>query len=105
VEPDGDPLVNLASAYAKSQIDIGVRATPTTKGEAIVSRVEAAQAKAVIFLTAKFCEPALEDVVLYRKALDREKIPYLHLEFEERSAAYEQSRLQLETFVESILFD
>ncbi len=67
--------------------------------------MDAADAQGVIFLTAKFCEPALEDVVLYRKALDERKIPYLHLEFEERSAAYEQSRLQLETFVESILFD
>ncbi len=105
VEPEGDPLVNLATAYVQSPIDIGVRATQTTKGEAILRRVEAAQVQAVIFLTAKFCEPALEDVVLYRRALDHHKIPYLHLEFEERSTAYEQSRLQLETFVESILFD
>ena len=105
VDPNGDPLENLAAAYARSTIDIGVRATPTTKGEAILRRVEAAGAQGVIFLTANFCEPALEDVVLYRRALDRHKIPYLHLEFEERSAAYEQSRLQLETFVESILFD
>ena len=105
VDPTGDPLTNLARAYVESPIDIGVRATPTTKGEAILARVAAAQAQGVIFLTAKFCEPALEDVVLYRKALDRQKIPYLHLEFEERSTSYEQSRLQLETFVESILFD
>lgn len=105
VDPDGDPLEKLATAYARSTIDIGVRATPTTKGEAILRRVEAAGAQGVIFLTAKFCEPALEDVVLYRRALDRQKIPYLHLEFEERSTSYEQSRLQLETFAESILFD
>ncbi len=105
IDPNGDPLENLATAYVRSTMDIGVRATPTTKGEAILRRVEAAPAQGVLFLTAKFCEPALEDVVLYRNALDRKKIPYLHLEFEERSAAYEQSRLQLETFVESILFD
>lgn len=105
VDPDGDPLENLARKYVETPFDIGVRTTPTTKGEAILRRVKAADARAVLFLTAKFCEPALEDVVLYRKALDRENIPYLHLEFEERSAAYEQSRLQLETFVESIMFD
>lgn len=105
VDPSGDPLMNLAAAYVRSPIDIGVRATPTTKGEAILGRVESARAQGVLFVTPKFCEPALEDVVLYRNALDRKKIPYLHLEFEERSAAYEQSRLQLETFVESILFD
>ncbi len=105
VDPGGDPLTNLASAYVQSPVDIGVRAAPTTKGEAILRRVGAAEAQGVIFLTAKFCEPALEDVVLYRKALEREKIPYLHLEFEERSTSYESARLQLETFVESILFD
>lgn len=103
--PGPDPLAGLARAYLGAPVDIGVRAVPTTKGESVLSKVAQAQAQGVIFLTAKFCEPALEDVVLYRRALDREKIPYLHLEFEEKSSAYEQSRLQLETFVESILFD
>ncbi len=105
IEPGDDPLASLAAAYVNAPIDIGVRATPTTKGEAILERVRVADAQAVLFLTAKFCEPALEDVVLYRRALDAQKIPYLHLEYEERSTAYEQSRLQLETFVESILFN
>ena len=105
VDGGEDPLTSLAETYVRTPVDIGVRATPTTKGEAILRRVEEARAQGVIFLTAKFCEPALEDVVLYRKALDRRGIPYLHLEFEERSTAYEQSRLQLETFVESILFE
>lgn len=104
VPPDADPLRGLARAYVETGVDIGVRATPTTKREAILSRVDATGAQAVLFLTAKFCEPALEDVVLYRNALDSRKIPYLHLEFEERSTAFEQSRLQLETFAESILF-
>ena len=105
VEPGDDPLASLAKAYVNAPVDIGVRATPTTKGAAILERVQAADAQAVLFLTAKFCEPALEDVVLYRRALDAKRIPYLHLEYEERSTAYEQSRLQLETFVESILFN
>jgi benzoyl-CoA reductase subunit C len=105
IPPGEDPLTSLARAYVESPVDIGVRATPTTKGAAILDRVHAARAEGVIFLTAKFCEPALEDVVLYRKALDRAKIPYLHLEFEERSTAFEQTRLQLETFVESVLFN
>ncbi len=105
VPPGGSALERLARAYVDSRMDIGVRATPTTKGEAILSRLDATGAKGVVFLTAKFCEPALEDVVLYRQALDRRKVPYLHLEFEERSTAYEQARLQLETFVESIMFD
>ena len=105
VAPGGDPLTALARAYVEHPVDLGIRATPTTKGQAILDKVDRNHLQGVLFLTAKFCEPALEDVVLYRRALDSRKIPYLHLEFEEKSAAYDSSRLQLETFVESILFD
>ena len=105
IEPGTDPLESLATSYVRTPVDIGVRSTPTTKGAAVLSRVDAAQAQGVVFLTAKFCEPALEDVVLYRRALEGRGLPYLHMEFEEKSTTYEQARLQLETFVESILFD
>ncbi|MGA8664738.1 MAG: 2-hydroxyacyl-CoA dehydratase [Thermoplasmata archaeon] len=105
IEPGDDPLESLATSYVRTPLDIGVRATPTTKGAAVLSRVDAAKAQGVLFLTAKFCEPALEDVVLYRRALEGRNLPYLHMEFEEKSTTYEQARLQLETFVESILFD
>ena len=105
IEPGADPLESLATSYVRTPVDIGVRATPTTKGAAVLSRVDAAKAQGVLFLTAKFCEPALEDVVLYRRALEARGLPYLHMEFEEKSTTYEQARLQLETFVESILFD
>ncbi|MFZ0698771.1 MAG: 2-hydroxyacyl-CoA dehydratase [Thermoplasmata archaeon] len=105
IEPGADPLESLATSYVRTPVDIGVRSTPTTKADAILSRVAAAKAQGVLFLSAKFCEPALEDVVLYRRALERKGIPYLHMEFEEKSTTYEQARLQLETFVESLLFD
>ena len=105
IEPGTNPLESLATSYVQTPVDIGVRNTPTTKGAAVLSRVDDAKAQGVVFLTAKFCEPALEDVVLYRKALDGRGLPYLHMEFEEKSTTYEQARLQLETFVESILFD
>ncbi|MGP8072188.1 MAG: 2-hydroxyacyl-CoA dehydratase subunit D [Thermoplasmata archaeon] len=105
IEPGADPLESLATSYVRTPLDIGVRATPTTKAAAVLERVDAARAQGVLFLTAKFCEPALEDVVLYRRALDGRNLPYLHMEFEEKSTTYEQARLQLETFVESILFD
>lgn len=105
IAPGADPLQSLAAAYVRTPVDIGVRSTPTTKGAAVLSRIDASKAQGVLFLTAKFCEPALEDVVLYRRALEARGVPYLHMEFEEKSTTYEQARLQLETFVESILFD
>ncbi len=105
VEPGGDPLVAVAKAYVDAPVDIGVRITPTTKAQAILAQAKANEVDGVLFFTAKFCEPALEDIVLYERALDAEGIPSLHLEFEERSSGFEQARLALETFVESILFD
>ncbi len=105
IEPGSDPLESLATSYVRTPIDIGVRSTPTTKAAAILARVDASKAQGALFLTAKFCEPALEDVVLYRRALEGRGIPYLHMEFEEKSTTYEQARLQLETFAESILFE
>lgn len=41
----------------------------------------------------------------YTKALDEERIPYFVTEFEEKMSGFDQMQLQLETFVESILFD
>ena len=72
-----------------------------------MDRIDKSKAKAVIFLTAKFCEPALEDFVLYKEAMEKYKknIQYIHIEFEERSSNFEDCRLQLETLLESILFD
>ncbi|HLN51716.1 MAG TPA: 2-hydroxyacyl-CoA dehydratase [Thermoplasmata archaeon] len=105
IEPGTNPLESLATSYVRTPVDIGVRSTPTTKAAAVLERVDASRAQGVVFLTAKFCEPALEDVVLYRRALEGRGLPYLHMEFEEKSTTYEQARLQLETFVESILFD
>jgi len=105
IEPGTNPLESLATSYVRTPVDIGVRSTPTTKAAAVLERVDASRAQGVVFLTAKFCEPALEDVVLYRRVLEGRVLPYLHMEFEEKSTTYEQARLQLETFVESILFD
>ncbi|MFA5861008.1 MAG: 2-hydroxyacyl-CoA dehydratase [Candidatus Thermoplasmatota archaeon] len=105
IKPTNDPLRDLAEAYLKAGLDIGVCRTPTTKEDAIIDRVTSHKAGGVIFLTAKFCEPAGEDLVLYRRALEKKTIPSIQIEFEEKSSGYEQSRLMLETFVESILFE
>jgi benzoyl-CoA reductase subunit C len=105
IKVSDDPLRDLAEAYIKAALDIGVCRTPTTKEDAILDRVTSHKAGGVIFLTAKFCEPAGEDMVLYRRALEKKAVPSIQIEFEEKSSGYEQSRLMLETFVESILFE
>jgi benzoyl-CoA reductase subunit C len=104
-----DPLEALAAAYVKNAFMLPTRHNPKGRGHEILTRLKdnSPTPQAVIFLTTKFCEPALEDFVLYKEALEKEKqpLPYLHVEYEERSSNFEDVRLQFETLFESILFD
>jgi len=51
------------------------------------------------------CEPGLDEQVAYAQALDERGIPYFVTEFEERMSSFDHLQVQLETFVENILFD
>ena len=50
------------------------------------------------------CEPGLEEQVAYTHALDDEEIAYFVSEFEENMSSFSQLELQVETFVEHLLF-
>ena len=76
----------------------------TPRAASLIASARENRAGAVIFLGAKFCEPGLFDYALYRKALEREGIPHLFLEFEEKMWMYDKIRTEVETFVESMLF-
>jgi benzoyl-CoA reductase subunit C len=51
------------------------------------------------------CEPGLDEQVVYARALDAAGIPYFVSEFEEGMTSFEHLQIQLETFVENVLFD
>jgi benzoyl-CoA reductase subunit C len=106
VREDGDPLQRLAEAYLTASRPSSVRhhgAHPRQRN--LVARAKALRVDGVVFATAKFCEPALYDYVLYKEALEAAGVPHLHLEYEEKMSAFEQPRTQVETFVESVLFE
>jgi benzoyl-CoA reductase subunit C len=71
----------------------------------LLERIRGANAEAVIVTAAKMCEPGLEEQVAYTRALDAENIPYFVSEFEENMTSFDGLEIQLETFVENILFD
>src|SRR5207302_1195217 len=58
-----------------------------------------------LLLIAKFCEPAYFDHVPFKQELDRAGIPHLQLEFEEKLFTFDRVRTEVETFVESLVFD
>ena len=70
----------------------------------LLDRIRTARAGAAILAAAKMCEPGLDEQVAYSRALDAEGIPYFVTEFEEKMTTFDHLQIQLETFVENVLF-
>jgi len=102
----GDPVRNLAVAYlddsSYSPVQHDLR---KPKERMLLARIDHAGASAAIVAAAKMCEPGLDEQVAYAQALDERGIPYFVTEFEERMSSFDHLQVQLETFVENILFD
>ena len=105
VPVQGDPLMALAESYLErssySPVQHDLR---KPKEHMLLERIRNARADAAIVLAAKMCEPGLEEQVAYTKALDRAGIPYFVSEFEENMTSYDHLEIQLQTFVENLLF-
>ena len=106
VPTDGDPIKNLARAYLEtssySPVQHDLR---KPKEKMLLKRIEDSGAQAAIVTAAKMCEPGLEEQVAYTRALDEANIPYFVSEFEENMTSFDHLEIQLETFVENLLFD
>ena len=105
--PDGDdPLMMLAESYlersAHSPVQHDLR---KPKERMLLERLERSGATAAIVMAAKMCEPGLEELVVHTRALDKNGIPYFVSEFEENMTSFDGLEIQLETFVENLLFD
>ncbi len=106
VPVEGDALFNLALAYLeKSSYSPVQHDLRKPKEKMLVERVRDSKAEAVILTAAKMCEPGLEEQVTYLHALDQEGIPYFMSEFEEKMTTFEHLEIQLDTFVENLLFN
>jgi benzoyl-CoA reductase subunit C len=103
---EGDPFERLASAYVNRAVASSTRhESREHRSAGLIEKVRRARADAVVFMPAKFCEPALFDYVLMKQGLDRAGIPHMLVEFEEKMWTFERTRNEIETFVESMLFD
>jgi benzoyl-CoA reductase subunit C len=101
-----DPLLALATAYLEQSTYSPVQHDDRKpKEEMLLGRIQASGAQAAILAAAKMCEPGMDEQVAYSRALEARGIPYLIVEFEEKMSGLERMRMEVETFVESILFD
>ena len=106
VSTDGDPFERLGAAYVNQSVPSSTRhESREHRSAGLIEKVRRAGAQAVIFMPAKFCEPALFDYVLMKQGLERAGIPHMIVEFEEKMWTFERTRNEIETFVESMLFD
>jgi benzoyl-CoA reductase subunit C len=103
---DGDPVRALAESYVNRAVYSSVRHDfRAPRWEGLADKVKRSRADAVLFLIAKFCEPAYFDYVLFKKKLEEIRVPHLLLEFEEKQFTFDRVRTEVETFVESLVFD
>jgi benzoyl-CoA reductase subunit C len=104
--PESDePVRALAHAYLEQSSYSPVQHDDRKpKEHMLLRRVEGASAGAVVLTAAKMCEPGLEEQVAYTVALDGEKVPYFLSEFEEGMSNFGSLELQVDTFVENLLF-
>ncbi|MGE0192130.1 MAG: 2-hydroxyacyl-CoA dehydratase [Planctomycetota bacterium] len=105
VPTDGSPFDDLAESYLeRSSYSPVQHDNRKPKEKMLLDRVRRARAEAVVLTAAKMCEPGLEEQVAYVKALDKERVRYFLSEFEENATSFGALELQVETFVESLLF-
>jgi len=106
VDLEGLPLHSLADAYLnKSSYSPVQHDLRKPKEKMLLARIRESDAEAAIVSAAKMCEPGLDEQVPYSEALDEEGIPYFLTEFEERMTSFDHLQIQLETFVENVVFD
>jgi benzoyl-CoA reductase subunit C len=101
-----DPLAALAASYLDRSDHSPVQHDPRKpKEQMLLARLDRAGAQAAILMAAKMCEPGLEELVVHTRALDHRGVRYFVSEFEENMSSFDQIEIQLETFVENLLFD
>ncbi|MBI4969156.1 MAG: 2-hydroxyacyl-CoA dehydratase [Rhodospirillales bacterium] len=102
----GDPVENLARAYLSDSSYSPVQHDhDKPKEKMLLKRIKESQAVAAILAAAKMCEPGLDEQVAYAKELEAHKIPYFISEFEENQNSFDDIAIQMETFLENIMFN
>jgi benzoyl-CoA reductase subunit C len=101
-----DPVRALAEAYLEtSSYSCVQHDLRKPKEQMLLARIRSARAEAAIIAAAKMCEPGLDEQVAYAQALDAADVPYFVTEFEEQMTGFDHLQIQLETFVENLLFE
>jgi benzoyl-CoA reductase subunit C len=101
---DGDPVRNLAEAFARraEKTSVFYEPDPTGKTRLMKERAAAARADGIIFAAPSFCDPALLDRPMLRAGAEQAGIPCIGFKYSENTGQFQQFREQAGTFADSI---
>lgn len=102
IDPTGDVLANMARRIVERNACPAKHTGLETRGRHLLEAARAQAADGVIFLFLKFCDPHAFDYPYLREMLDREQIPSILFEIEDRAMSEGQFKTRCEAFVEML---
>ena len=102
IDEKADPVTAIAGRYLERVVCPAKHRGLTDRADHLVRLVREKRAQGVIFFLLKFCDPHAFDYPYLKEALDREGIPSMVMEVEDRLPADGQLRTRFEAFVEMI---
>lgn len=99
IEEGGDPVEAIAARYAERLVCPAKHLSNTARGDNIVRIAKEHDAGGVVFFLLKFCDPHDFDYPYMKESLDRENIPSMLLEVEDRLPSEAQLKTRFETFI------
>ncbi len=99
---DGDILANIAERYLARPICPAKHRGNRSRAEALLETVRATDARGVIYVVLKFCDPHGFDYPYIKQMLDASGVPSLLLELEDRGTADGRLRTRIEAFIERL---
>jgi benzoyl-CoA reductase/2-hydroxyglutaryl-CoA dehydratase subunit BcrC/BadD/HgdB len=102
IDEKAEPIEAIADRYRERVVCPAKHSGFTNRADHLVRLVREKRAAGVIFFLLKFCDPHAFDYPYLKEALEREQIPSLLLEVEDRLPADGQLRTRFEAFIEMI---
>jgi len=93
-------MESLARSYAKKTVCPSKHSGLYARGKNLLKRARETEAKGVVFIFLKFCDPHLFDYPYLRDMLKEEGIPSIMFEIEENFLPDGQFKTRLEAFME-----
>ncbi len=102
IATEGNLLTQIANRYVERRVCPAKHAGIHKRGGELLEQVRIHDARGVIFVMLKFCDPHGFDLPYLKGILEGAGIPSLLLELEEGGRADEQLRTRIEAFIEMI---